>query len=140
MRGLMPRSLPSPIPYNPVLTSGSSCSLVCGDLCLAVCATVQNISGQIRLLWEVFCWDLRTSGLRCCWPHTSHPHTKVGRRVILFDKPRLRYLWGAGFTQRPSSSPLSPIPCPLLLFPGDSRGSLGLSLRLGLSGPLDVMP
>ena len=32
MRGLLPRSLPSPIPHNTVLSSGSSCSLVCGDL------------------------------------------------------------------------------------------------------------
>ena len=32
MRGLLPRSLPSLIPYNPDLSSGSSCSLFCGDL------------------------------------------------------------------------------------------------------------
>ena len=32
MRGLLPRSLPSPIPYSPNLNSGSICSLFCGDL------------------------------------------------------------------------------------------------------------
>jgi hypothetical protein len=32
MRGLLPRSLPSPIPYNPDLSSGSIFWLICGDL------------------------------------------------------------------------------------------------------------
>ena len=32
MRGLLPRFLPPPIPYNPDLGSGSNCLLCCGDL------------------------------------------------------------------------------------------------------------
>ena len=33
MRGLLPRSLPSPAPYNPARISGTRCSVFLGDLC-----------------------------------------------------------------------------------------------------------
>ena len=62
MRGLLPRSLPSPIAYSLDLSAGSVCLLLWGEL--------RRLSpGQIWLLWEVFCWRLRTSGRRRLWSH-----------------------------------------------------------------------
>ena len=54
MRGLFPRPLFPPIPCNPGLISGSSCSSVCGDLCCFSRPPVllfKKIPGQVRLLW-----------------------------------------------------------------------------------------
>ena len=61
MCGLLPRSLPSPIPHNPYQSSGSSWSLASGDLRRLspgrLCCSSKEISGQIWFCCGKFAGD-----------------------------------------------------------------------------------
>ena len=73
MYGLLPRSLLSPIPYNPDRSSGSLRSSFCGVLRRLSSGRLRcsskKILGQIWLLWWVVHWRLHPFGSRCLWFH-----------------------------------------------------------------------